>query len=58
MATDFLMPKLGLTMEEGTITAWLVPDGSEVTAGTAVEKGQVLMVLTAPGASGDGAGLP
>src|SRR6476661_5443609 len=36
MATDFLMPKLGLTMEEGTITAWLVPDGSEVTAGTAV----------------------
>ena len=36
MATDFLMPKLGLTMEEGTITAWLVPDGTEVTAGTAV----------------------
>lgn len=36
MATDFLMPKLGLTMEEGTIVEWLVPDGAEVTAGTAV----------------------
>jgi pyruvate dehydrogenase E2 component (dihydrolipoamide acetyltransferase) len=36
MASDFLMPKLGLTMEEGRITAWLVGDGSEVTAGTAV----------------------
>src|SRR6478609_594334 len=36
MASDFLMPKLGLTMEEGTITAWLVPDGTEVTAGMAV----------------------
>lgn len=36
MPTEFLMPKLGLTMEEGTIVEWLVPDGAEVTAGTAV----------------------
>ena len=36
MATEFIMPKLGLTMEEGTILAWLVPDGAEVTEGTAV----------------------
>lgn len=36
MATEFLMPKLGLTMEEGTITEWLVADGDTVTAGTAV----------------------
>src|SRR3954470_24149461 len=36
MASDFLMPKLGLTMEEGTITAWLVPDGGEVSTGMAV----------------------
>lgn len=35
MATEFSMPKLGLTMEEGTIVRWLVPDGAEVTAGTA-----------------------
>ena len=36
MATEFLMPKLGLTMEEGTIVNWLVPDGAEVAAGTPV----------------------
>ena len=29
MATEFLMPKLGLTMEEGTITEWLVDDGDD-----------------------------
>ena len=26
MATEFLMPKLGLTMEAGTIIDWLVLD--------------------------------
>lgn len=36
MATEFLMPKLGLTMEEGTITEWLVADGEQVDAGAAV----------------------
>jgi pyruvate dehydrogenase E2 component (dihydrolipoamide acetyltransferase) len=36
MATEFLMPKLGLTMEEGTITEWLVADGEQVAAGAAV----------------------
>lgn len=36
MPIEFQMPKLGLTMEEGTILQWLVPDGAEVTAGTAV----------------------
>ena len=36
MATEFIMPKLGLTMEEGTITEWLVDDGDTVTAGAAV----------------------
>ena len=36
MATDFLMPKLGLTMEEGTILEWLVDDGSIVEPGTPV----------------------
>ncbi|MFK8025895.1 MAG: dihydrolipoamide acetyltransferase family protein [Ilumatobacter sp.] len=36
MATEFLMPKLGLTMEEGTITEWLVDDGAVVDAGAAV----------------------
>ncbi|MEY3092271.1 MAG: dihydrolipoamide acetyltransferase [Actinomycetota bacterium] len=36
MATDFLMPKLGLTMEEGTILEWLVPSGQKITPGMAV----------------------
>jgi pyruvate dehydrogenase E2 component (dihydrolipoamide acetyltransferase) len=36
MPTEFLMPKLGLTMEEGTIVTWLVADGSDVSAGTPV----------------------
>ena len=30
------MPKLGLTMEEGTIAEWLVTDGDDVESGTAV----------------------
>ncbi len=36
MATEFLMPKLGLTMEEGTITEWFADDGDTVVAGSAV----------------------
>ena len=36
MATEFLMPKLGLTMEEGTITEWLVADGAIVDVGVAI----------------------
>ena len=36
MATDFLMPKLGLTMEEGTILEWLVDDGAAVEPGAPV----------------------
>jgi pyruvate dehydrogenase E2 component (dihydrolipoamide acetyltransferase) len=36
MSVPFAMPKLGLTMEEATILAWLVPDGAVVTAGTLV----------------------
>jgi pyruvate dehydrogenase E2 component (dihydrolipoamide acetyltransferase) len=36
MAVEFAMPKLGLTMEAGTILEWLVESGSEVAAGDAV----------------------
>ena len=36
MPTEFRMPKLGLTMEEGTIVEWLVPDGGAVTDGSPV----------------------
>lgn len=36
MAAEFLMPKLGLTMEEAKIVEWLVADGAEVVKGTPV----------------------
>lgn len=36
MAVDFRMPKLGLTMEEGTITSWLLGEGDLVEPGAAV----------------------
>lgn len=36
MATEFIMPKLGLTMEEGTILEWLVADGDRIQPGTPV----------------------
>lgn len=36
MSTEFQMPKLGLTMEEGTIVEWLVADGSEIAVGQPV----------------------
>jgi pyruvate dehydrogenase E2 component (dihydrolipoamide acetyltransferase) len=35
MATEFTMPKLGLTMEEATILEWLIPDGAMVGEGVA-----------------------
>ena len=36
MATEFIMPKLGLTMEQGTIVEWLVADGDTVEVGVAI----------------------
>ena len=33
MATEVVMPKLGLTMERGTVGAWLVEEGKEVQKG-------------------------
>lgn len=36
MATEILMPKLGLTMTEGTVEHWFVNEGDEVHAGDAV----------------------
>ena len=40
MATALTMPKLGLTMTEGTVTEWLAEDGARV------EKGQPVVVVT------------
>jgi pyruvate dehydrogenase E2 component (dihydrolipoamide acetyltransferase) len=36
MAVDLIMPRLGLTMEEGTIVCWLVDEGAQVEKGHAV----------------------
>ena len=33
MATEILMPQLGLTMEEGEVTKWLKKEGDAVKAG-------------------------
>lgn len=36
MATDVLVPKIGFSMEEGTLTEWLVDDGAQVEEGQAI----------------------
>jgi pyruvate/2-oxoglutarate dehydrogenase complex dihydrolipoamide acyltransferase (E2) component len=33
MATEILLPKLGFSMNEGILAAWLVADGQQVTEG-------------------------
>ncbi|TLX71333.1 biotin/lipoyl-binding protein [Pseudomonas nicosulfuronedens] len=39
MSTQVLLPKLGFSMNEGTLAEWLVADGGQV------EEGQVLYAL-------------
>src|SRR3954447_18701866 len=51
MATEFAMPKLGLTMEEGKVVEWLFPEGATVNAGAAalvVETDKVETEVEAP----------
>lgn len=33
MATEVLLPKLGFSMNEGTLAEWLVPDGGRAVEG-------------------------
>jgi pyruvate/2-oxoglutarate dehydrogenase complex dihydrolipoamide acyltransferase (E2) component len=33
MSSEVLLPKLGFSMNEGTIAEWLVPDGAQVKEG-------------------------
>ncbi len=54
MAVEFQMPKLGLTMEEGTIVEWLVADDAEVGEGTAVVRIETDKVETEVESSGGG----
>jgi pyruvate dehydrogenase E2 component (dihydrolipoamide acetyltransferase) len=54
MATEVTMPKLGLTMTEGTLTDWLVDDGSEVKKGQAIFEIETEKVTTEAEAPADG----
>jgi pyruvate/2-oxoglutarate dehydrogenase complex dihydrolipoamide acyltransferase (E2) component len=36
MATDVLLPKIGFSMNEGTIAEWLVENGAQVSEGQAL----------------------
>ena len=54
MAVEFQMPKLGLTMEEGTIVEWLVADDAEVAEGTPVVRIETDKVETEVESSGSG----
>ena len=51
MATDVILPKWGLTMEDGTVVAWYVDEGDHVVAGETiaeVETEKVENALEAP----------
>jgi pyruvate/2-oxoglutarate dehydrogenase complex dihydrolipoamide acyltransferase (E2) component len=36
LAVEVLLPKIGFSMNEGSVAEWLVPDGGEVTEGQAL----------------------
>jgi pyruvate dehydrogenase E2 component (dihydrolipoamide acetyltransferase) len=54
LATEVTMPKLGLTMTEGTLTNWLVDDRSEVKKGQAIFEIETEKVTTEAEAPADG----
>lgn len=59
MATEVIMPKLGMTMQEGTIVRWLREEGEQVGKGEPIleiETDKVVMEVEAP-ASGILAGI-
>lgn len=51
MAIDIILPKLGFSMNEGTLTEWLVPDGGEAVEGQplyALESDKSVQEVEAP----------
>ena len=45
--TPIVMPKWGLEMREGTISAWLVENGTRITVGQPHENARALEALAA-----------
>lgn len=54
MATEVVMPKLGATMEEGTIVSWLVQVGEEVEEGDPIAEVQTDKIIMELEAEEDG----
>jgi len=53
MATDVIMPKFGLTMQEGTIVRWLKNEGDPVSEGETlveIETEKIVCELESPAA--------
>jgi len=51
MATDIILPKLGFSMDEATLTEWLVADGGAVQEGEplyAIESEKSVQEIEAP----------
>jgi pyruvate/2-oxoglutarate dehydrogenase complex dihydrolipoamide acyltransferase (E2) component len=51
MATQILLPKLGFSMNEAVLSAWLKPDGADVSEGEplfAIESDKSVEELEAP----------
>jgi pyruvate/2-oxoglutarate dehydrogenase complex dihydrolipoamide acyltransferase (E2) component len=51
---EVVMPKLGLTMEEATLSGWLVADGEQVTVGEVICEIETDKVTQAIEAEADG----
>lgn len=54
MATAIYLPKVGMTMEEATLTKWLEPDGAEVKRGQLIFEMETEKVQMQVEAEGDG----
>lgn len=51
MATEILLPKLGFSMNQAVLSAWLLPDGADVTVGQplfSIESDKSVEELEAP----------
>ncbi|MEI7925158.1 MAG: dihydrolipoamide acetyltransferase family protein [Chloroflexota bacterium] len=54
MARPIHLPKIGMTMEEGTIARWLLPEGAPVTSGQPIFELETAKAIVEVEADGDG----